>query len=156
MDAGRPMAASSLKRLPAHAIRAPVFQPQVPCQQTGFVVAPAPRSPTAASAAQQAPQPPAPQDDECAELSARKACATVVESIAEGLGIPRTASAAALGDLAAAAAEAEESTLSAAASEEEGASQHIRAPESDALDTLPPSATFVPCVGSPLSRRFTA
>lgn len=89
--------------LPPHAVYAAPFQPLAARQQTGFVVAASPDGPTESQHAEETivSSSESVDDDEVAELQARYACASLVGTIAERVaGIPRNASAVALGDLA--------------------------------------------------------
>lgn len=141
MDAGRSAAASAsqLARLPPHAIHAAAFEPLAARQQTGFVVVAPSGEPSEAQPAESVVEPVVePEDDEIAELNARKACASMVGTIAEGLGIPRTASAVALGDLAEQAelAGAQLQSLSMGAPLPSG----VHSEKLEALEGLPPGA----------------
>lgn len=109
---GRPITGggSLYGSLPSHAVHAAAFQPQAARQQTGFVVAATPEAPPVPEVAEVAPDSGSESDEVVAELRAREACASLVGSLAERVaGIPYSASAVALGDLA---EEAELSELS--------------------------------------------
>lgn len=75
---------SRLARLPPHAIHAAAFQPLAARQQTGFDVAEGGRVRGEQAAGSPQESPVDSEDDEVAELTARKACASMVETIAEG------------------------------------------------------------------------